>query len=63
MPKTTGIIINTLDSVWFQFVGLFVILNSILIPDNFHIGFADVTQDPACVEVVLRQFFELLDSL
>ena len=41
MPQTTWIVLNSFKSIWLKFVGLLVILRSIVVSDNFHIGPCD----------------------
>jgi hypothetical protein len=63
VPETARIVINTLNPMGFQLIRSLIVLDGLLVLYNFHIGLADVAQDPARVEMVRGQFLELFDCL
>lgn len=62
VPQTARVVLYSFQAVRLKFVCLFVVLGSLRVLDNFHVGSSNVGEYPACIEVVLRQFFKLLDS-
>ena len=63
MPKATGVVLNALEPIWLKFISLLVVLSSIMVFDNFHIGSGDSGKNPTGVVLVQGQFFELLNSI
>ena len=63
MPETAGVVLDAFKSIWLKFISLLVVLSSIMVFDNFHIGSGDGGENPACVVLIQRQFFELFNSI
>lgn len=49
--------------MWLYSVGLFIEIGCILIPNYFHVSLPHVSENPPCIEMLLRELFELLNSL
>ena len=52
MPKTTGVVLDALKPIRLKFISLLVVLSSIMIFDNFHVGSGDSGENPAGVMLV-----------
>ena len=63
MPETTGVILDSFKSIGFKFVGLFIVVGCFCVFYDFDVGSSYVCENPAGVEVVLGEFFELFDGL
>ena len=63
VPQAAGVVLNSLYPVRLDLVGLLIVLRCLVVLDDFHVGPSDGGEHPAGVEVILRQFLEVLHRL
>ena len=63
MPKTTGVVLDALKPIGLKFISLLVVLSSIMVFDNFHVGSGNSGENPTGIVLIQGQFFELLNSI